>query len=190
MATDINVPEHLADYVKLYRFLDREFCNTTVKSITNADWSKHTYYDYITDRHNSFDDDLSITYAANPFKTMIQRRLTEPVNQYISELGVSWFTSWNEASEIRFNRYNTGTNMKIHCDHIHTLFDGRRRGIPILTLLGLLNDDFQGGEFKLCGETVNLGVGDIIVFPSNFMYPHEVTTVTQGTRYSYVSWVH
>jgi predicted 2-oxoglutarate/Fe(II)-dependent dioxygenase YbiX len=120
----------------------------------------------------------------------MQKRLVEPINQYISELGMSWFTAWNEASEIRFNKYEAGTNMKLHCDHIQTLFDGKRRGIPTLTVLGLLNDDFQGGEFKLCGETVNLSVGDVIVFPSNFMYPHEVTTITEGTRFSFVSWVY
>lgn len=176
--------------MKFYKFLDREFCQNTVNSITNSSWSKHTYYDYITNQHNSYDDDLSITYTPNPYKTLMQKRLVEPINQYISELGMSWFTAWNEASEIRFNKYEAGTNMKLHCDHIQTLFDGKRRGIPTLTVLGLLNDDFQGGEFKLCGETVNLGVGDVIVFPSNFMYPHEVTTITEGTRFSYVSWVH
>jgi predicted 2-oxoglutarate/Fe(II)-dependent dioxygenase YbiX len=103
---------------------------------------------------------------------------------------MAWFMTYNGASDIRFNKYSTGTNMKLHCDHIQTLFDGQRKGIPTLTLLGLLNNDFQGGQLRLCGEIINLGVGDVVIFPSNFMYPHEVTTVTQGTRYSYVSWVY
>jgi predicted 2-oxoglutarate/Fe(II)-dependent dioxygenase YbiX len=79
--------------------------------------------------------------------------------------------------------------MKIHHDHIHTLFDGERKGVPILTILGLLNDDFEGGDFLMFdGKKLNLSAGDIVIFPSNFMYPHAVTTVTKGTRYSFVAW--
>ena len=35
---------------------------------------------------------------------------------------------------------------------------------------------------------IRLKTGDILMFPSNFMYPHEVTECTKGTRYSFVSW--
>ena len=28
----------------------------------------------------------------------------------------------------------------------------------------------------------------MILFPSCFMYPHEVTEVTKGERYSFISW--
>jgi predicted 2-oxoglutarate/Fe(II)-dependent dioxygenase YbiX len=79
--------------------------------------------------------------------------------------------------------------MKMHHDHIHTLFDGERKGVPILTVLGLLNDDFEGGDFLMFDDKkLNLSAGDIVIFPSNFMYPHSVTTVTKGTRYSFVAW--
>jgi predicted 2-oxoglutarate/Fe(II)-dependent dioxygenase YbiX len=30
--------------------------------------------------------------------------------------------------------------------------------------------------------------GDILLFPSNFMFPHEVKEITKGIRYSFVSW--
>ena len=69
------------------------------------------------------------------------------------------------------------------------MFDGERKGIPILSVLGVLNDDYEGGEFVLIDEKINLSKGDIIVFPSNFMYPHKVEPVTKGTRYSYISWI-
>ena len=79
--------------------------------------------------------------------------------------------------------------MALHADHIHSMFDGERKGIPILSVLGVLNDDYEGGEFVLIDEKINLSKGDIIVFPSNFMYPHKVEPVTKGTRYSYISWI-
>ena len=31
--------------------------------------------------------------------------------------------------------------------------------------------------------------GDVLIFPSNFMYPHRVTEVKRGIRYSAISWV-
>ena len=34
----------------------------------------------------------------------------------------------------------------------------------------------------------DLKTGVIIIMPSCFMYPHEVTEVTKGTRHSFVSW--
>ena len=56
--------------------------------------------------------------------------------------------------------------------------------------LGSLNNNYSGGEFIMFGdEYIKLDKGDIVVFPSNFLYPHRVEPVTNGTRYSFVSWV-
>lgn len=54
----------------------------------------------------------------------------------------------------------------------------------------ILNDDYEGGEFAFFDREFKykLEKGDAIMFPSNFMYPHEVMPVTKGTRYSIVTW--
>ena len=58
-------------------------------------------------------------------------------------------------------------------------------------MVGLLNNDFKGGKFIMFkNKEFKLKQGDLIIFPSNFLYPHEITEVTKGTRYSYVSWVY
>jgi predicted 2-oxoglutarate/Fe(II)-dependent dioxygenase YbiX len=70
------------------------------------------------------------------------------------------------------------------------MFDGERKGIPILSCLGLLNDDYEGGEFIMFDDMkIDFKKGDLLIFPSNFLYPHKVQPVTKGTRYSYISWV-
>lgn len=53
-----------------------------------------------------------------------------------------------------------------------------------------LNDEFDGGEFAFFDKELvyKLNKGSCILFPSNFMYPHEVTPVSNGTRYSIVTW--
>jgi predicted 2-oxoglutarate/Fe(II)-dependent dioxygenase YbiX len=54
----------------------------------------------------------------------------------------------------------------------------------------ILNDDYEGGEFSFFNDQIRykLPKGSCIMFPSNFMYPHQVMPVTQGTRYSIVTW--
>ena len=39
-------------------------------------------------------------------------------------------------------------------------------------------------------QVIPFEAGDVIIFPSNFMYPHRVEPVTKGARYSYVSWAY
>ena len=54
-----------------------------------------------------------------------------------------------------------------------------------------LNDDFEGGEFALFDREIQLKPkkGSVLVFPSNFMYPHEICPVTKNTRYSIITWL-
>lgn len=54
----------------------------------------------------------------------------------------------------------------------------------------LLNDDYEGGEFAFFNRKtiVNAPKGGAIMFPSNFIFPHEILPVMSGTRYSVVTW--
>jgi hypothetical protein len=100
-----------------------------------------------------------------------------------------WFSSWQGYTQPRYNRYDVNSRMENHCDHIHTMFDGTRRGIPTLTVMAALNGNYQGGELVMFeDQTIELSAGDVIIFPSNFLYPHKIQPVTSGVRYSFVSW--
>ena len=58
-----------------------------------------------------------------------------------------------------------------------------------------LNDEYEGGDLIFTDQKDNvvkrlkLGKGSIVFFPSNFMYPHGITPITEGTRYSVVAWL-
>jgi DNA-directed RNA polymerase beta subunit len=48
----------------------------------------------------------------------------------------------------------------------------------------------EGGEFVMFDDTtIELPKGSLLIFPSNFLYPHQVLPVTKGTRHAFVSWV-
>ncbi len=54
-----------------------------------------------------------------------------------------------------------------------------------------LNHDYDGGEFAFFNRQmmVKSKKGSAIMFPSNFMFPHEIMPVIKGTRYSIITWL-
>jgi predicted 2-oxoglutarate/Fe(II)-dependent dioxygenase YbiX len=56
--------------------------------------------------------------------------------------------------------------------------------------VGQLNDSFEGGEFVVLDKTIKMKAGDLLIFPSNFIFEHQVKTITKGTRLSFISWVY
>lgn len=185
---------NVKDYVKIYDdFLDKKTCKAIVKKLKKANWQLHTFYQASTGEFKSYDKELSIAYGQEIEESAeLQKKIWSAIEQYIIKDHahmVEWYSGWNGYTQVRYNRYNTDTQMKLHCDHIHSMFDGTRKGIPTLSILGALNDDYEGGELVFWEqETIELKPGSIMLFPSNFMYPHKVLPVTKGVRYSYVSW--
>jgi predicted 2-oxoglutarate/Fe(II)-dependent dioxygenase YbiX len=183
----------LKDYVKIYQgFYDSDFCKQVVAEISSIGWKTHTYHESNTEKYVSYDHELSISHETVLSKQELDKKIWNVISCYIEQDMAhmkDWFSGWGGYSLSRFNRYDPTTKMKLHCDHIQTLFDGQRKGIPTLTILGSLNNDYEGGELILCGEKIDLREGDVMVFPSNFLYPHEVKPVKSGIRYSFVSWV-
>jgi hypothetical protein len=70
--------------------------------------------------------------------------------------------------------------------------DGNPNAFEINKYVGILylNNDYEGGEFAFFDRELKykLKKGSCIMFPSNFMYPHEIMPVTSGTRYSIITW--
>lgn len=189
---------NLKDYVKVYDAYDDKFCKKILKQINRKEiqWSKHSYHNNRTNTTQSYEDDLMVTNGTNK-KNEISNdliKLNESIwhllKQYTKDLNLPWMSDWSGYSLLRFNRYDKMCRMRVHCDHIRTLFDGERKGVPILTVLGSLNNNYTGGDFILWeSEKLELKAGQIVVFPSNFLYPHKITPITKGIRYSFVSWV-
>jgi hypothetical protein len=84
-------------------------------------------------------------------------------------------------------RYDVGGSCLIHNDAWFA-HDVERR---VLSGLILLNDDFEGGELRWPrqGVTLKSEPGMVVLFPSGFSYPHEVTPVISGSRYSILTWM-
>ena len=95
-------------------------------------------------------------------------------------------------TDFRINKYGVDGFMSKHCDNIHHSH-GQKYGYPQATVLFFLNnDEYEGGELVI-GEDEKIKykplTGSVFVFPSSFMFPHEVKKVTKGERVSIVSWL-
>ena len=184
---------NLEHYSKLYKnFLTKEECIKCIEDQKNAKFIQHTFYDSKNDSANtrSGNRELDVSWDNLPSTKLIMKKLWQKIKDYQNELDFPWFTRWDGYTQIRYNKYSEDRQMALHCDHIKSMFKGERKGIPTLSLLGLLNDDFEGGEFILWdSKVIEFKQGDLLIFPSNFLYPHKVEPVTKGTRYSYISWV-
>ena len=93
-----------------------------------------------------------------------------------------------KTTDFRLNRYDVGGYMSLHTDNIHHSH-GQQYGYPQASVLLFLNDDFKGGQFVVSNIHLNISKGDALIFPSNFMFPHEVKKVTKGTRWSIIAWL-
>ena len=187
------IPNNIKDYVKVYdNCIDLQLCKSIVSNLEKSDWKEHQFYDPAIG-YFSKEKELSVSFNDIPESIELKKIFWLALDRYImkdfSKFN-SWFNGWEGFSHLRFNRYSTNTQMAVHCDHIKSMFDGERKGIPILSIVAGLNDNYEGGEFIMWNsEKIHIRPGSILIFPSNFIYPHAVSEVTSGTRYTCVSWV-
>jgi predicted 2-oxoglutarate/Fe(II)-dependent dioxygenase YbiX len=176
---------NLFDYVYVENILSKQFCERSIELLDNLRWEPHTWYGSENGSERKLLDrkDFSVTYDLM-LQIEIKDRLFDALENYFKKHPESYC---RDCSVLRFNKYSVGEKIDPHVDHISGIFNDKK-GIPILSVVGLLNDNFDGGEFMLCNQKVDLKAGDVLIFPSIFLYPHEVKPVTKGTRYSWVLW--
>ena len=187
---------NLTDYIVKIPFLEKDLCEQIVFELEQLDesvWEQHRFFNSKTHQSEPLSGNQELSTLSTDSvknKELIMSKLWHGIEKYIKFLNFPWFNGWNGYTDIRFNRYSANTKMRLHCDHISSMFDGERKGVPILSCLGLLNNAFKGGEFIMFDDLkIELKQGELVIFPANFLYPHRVEPVTKGIRYSYISWV-
>ena len=66
-------------------------------------------------------------------------------------------------------------------------YDARNR---LISCVLYLNDDFTGGQTEMHGRKYKAEKGKVLIFPSNWNYPHRACPVEEGTKYAVVTWYH
>ncbi|NDF29890.1 MAG: 2OG-Fe(II) oxygenase [Nitrososphaeria archaeon] len=101
------------------------------------------------------------------------------VDDYRNMFGIAPLKYWES---FNFIRYNEGQHFQVHSDHGYSY-------TCVLSLVGYINDDYEGGElyFDKLGLTIKPKAGDLYLFPSSYIYSHAAMPVTSGTKYSIVT---
>jgi|TARA_A100000171_G_scaffold52159_1_gene69315 Rps23 Pro-64 3,4-dihydroxylase Tpa1-like proline 4-hydroxylase len=128
---------------------------------------------------DSLNDSLSNVHWFNYINYLIVQQMSNYIREFpdIREAGIM---------DMQALRYGIGGHYQFHVDDGPTF---NRKYSCIL----MLNNDFEGGNlcFNLDGKIIKMETkpGHVVIWPSNFMFPHAVEPLTKGVRYSVVSWM-
>jgi hypothetical protein len=172
--------------------VSKETCDYLIskKDTYETRWRKEVADHAVKDKYEEvgFESVICRPEHTMPFKILhgIFEKYTKEYADYIDTLGVahSGYRKYIAFShEYRLLEYAKGSSVIPHIDGIYGVYGSFSIN---------LNDDYEGGLFSFFNGQykVELGVGDIIIFPVNHFSVHEVEEVTAGTRYSFHTLLH
>ena len=172
----------LNKYFERYeKALSKDFCEYVIKSI---DWNNVEAAKVNRIVNCQIDPAARITdiyweELLSPIGCVIQ--------SYILDANKNWNYDIRRIEKVQMSQYGIDGHYKWHMDSKPPEnFEQRKLSISIL-----LNDEFEGGGLEIESnkdENVLKYQGDIVVFPS--FLQHRVLPVTDGIRYSAVSWAY
>tara|TARA_R100001594_G_scaffold149377_1_gene207014 strand:- start:1455 stop:2030 length:576 start_codon:yes stop_codon:yes gene_type:complete len=178
---DLVSPNVVSRIIKFSNSLDFNEASIGGGKNTKVDQSIRNTYSYsLTNKHTS----LTHCHRFN----LLHYLFSTAIKQYFETIKLQDY-NFDQVTiqNIDILKYKEGGFYKYHVDHFGL--------IPrTFSCIMLLNNDYEGGEicFRYPDTTgewlIDKKPGRIIVWPSNFLYPHRVKPVTKGTRYSVVSW--
>ena len=160
--------------------LPKEFCEYLIKSI---DWDKSDTAKVNKNNHE-IDKNARIT---NIYWEELLSPIGCVVQSYIVEANKYWGYNIQRLEKVQMSQYGLGGHYDWHMDSKAPVNNEQRK----LSISILLNDNFEGGKLEIESnkdENVLKCQGDIVVFPS--FLQHRVLPVTDGTRYTAVSWAY
>jgi len=121
---------------------------------------------------NTTYDDIYKIYAE------VGGKIKSRVDEYCGPYNISM----NYMESINFVKYEKGDHFSYHADHGFSY-------VCVVSSIAYLNDDYEGGELSFYKLDMKFkpSYGDIIVFPSAYIYAHAALPVTSGVKYSAVT---
>ena len=178
---------NVQDYIKVYEnVVNDKLCDEI--TVANLDYKSSTFSDHKGTVENSENrvimDDVWITGEHMFYNSLLEcfLKVARLYEEDFPRLALQ------KSTFFRINKYGPGGFMSEHIDNIHHSH-GQQWGYPHVSALLYLNDNYKGGEFVVAGKKIKPNKGSSVVFPSNFMYPHEAKKVISGIRWSVIAWL-
>ena len=129
----------IKDYIIIKNTISKEICQSLIDDCNKKEWRKHTWNNYTTGETTSESTkELDVMSCTKEQQDKVTPALIQALDEYQKicsvegdKTGSKWLSKF---SPIRFNKYEVGTMMRRHYDHIHSIFDGKRKGIPTVSI--------------------------------------------------------
>jgi predicted 2-oxoglutarate/Fe(II)-dependent dioxygenase YbiX len=179
-----------------FKLIDRIVNYLNIENLTNLEIGRSTSLDQLVNTRN-------VKGFTCGYESLSKKVLNQDMTRYIffkyiqKELSIHLlnymtkvpFLEYENIIQSDFLKYEVNGKYEVHVDNSPV----SPRTISIIVNL---NDDYEGGDFVFFNpfskeeiiHSVSLKKGSVLMFPSNFLYPHSVKPITKGTRYSIVSW--
>jgi len=208
------VNQYIQDFVRVYdNIYSEQLCDEIVQEYAESEYIPAAVGDQVSPHLRHVDEiSLSLPNSNNSYTrqillTQIRNGIQNVISQYREPF--KYFYVENDTG-FQLLKYKTGHYYKQHVDIFRPVADQNiinaildmnltpedllkyhGSGQPALSCSILLNNDFEGGELGFWDNTFKIKPtkGSVVVFPSNFMYPHQVSKITKGTRYVIVTWL-
>ena len=176
----------LTDLIYLKRnFLSKEQCDIIINEYETS--SLPSGQEHCPQAFTNIDTYSTFTTKDSQIGTesfsIIHKTIEHIINEYHDYLDTfNSFHAMRRSSMLhphkyRLMKYEKGAWIHPHVDH----GDGIYGSCTIN-----LNDDYEGGDFAFWGgkHKVKLGIGDVMIWPADYFWVHQVEEITEGTRYS------
>lgn len=150
-------------------------------------WEQSTVAHYAKSEflHHEHRSSSTVDLAKPPFQTFARRldvaaravfQLYAMRNTFVKTVGSSSF---------ELLRYLPGQQFGMHIDLIPGYTPQRA-----VSILAYLNDGYEGGEIQFPRQNIAYKprAGSVLLFPSNFVYPHTSRPIVSGAKYVAVAW--
>jgi hypothetical protein len=189
MNDDMKFSNNLYNYIRVFKNgFSKELCDKIINEYSNSDlWKDQLASGDIDHSHRrvkgiNISIDGKTTDDGKKLDDNIFINLTSILKQYVIKFP---FLHIESDTGYVLLKYNVDDFYKLHIDQI-----SKGEQTRLISCIICLNDDYTGGEISFFNKqkTFTLKKGDVLLFPSNFMFPHEVFPILTGTRYSIITW--
>lgn len=104
------------------------------------------------------------------------------LNRCLTQYQMKYNVNMQYMEAINYVRYTQGQHFQVHSDH------GFSYTCTVSSVM-YLNDEYEGGElwFPYLDLTFKPEAGDVVFFPSTYIFAHAAKPVSSGTKYSAVT---
>lgn len=182
---------NLKDYILVFEnIVPDDLCDRIIDEYSKSEeWQIATVGKNIVDKSARNVSSIGISFADVIEKNQQIRQLLDNKIYECAALAIKKYNEMYPEAQIESDygydllRYEEGQFYKQHTDSFKLM-------PREISCSFALNDDYEGGEWGFFDREIVIKAkkGSVVMFPSNFMFPHEIMPVKKGKRYSIITW--